>query len=512
MDVRALLRQAARLYSDREAVVDGQVRVTFGQAWERGCKLANGFLALGLSPGDRLGVLDQNSLKSVDAYLGSAIANIARVPLYPRNGRESHRYMLEHTGCRALIVDEDLLDDVRGLETDLPELRHIIVRDRNYEPWLQTQSAHDPDPPISPNDLYAIRHTGGTSGKPKGVPFSHRSWIDAATLVFYNLPPVLLGDKCLHVAPISHGSGYFFLPIWASGGSNVMLNRFDADTTYEIIESESIAYLFVVPTILANLVEAARTSRPPVSSLKAVMVGGAPTSDATALGAFNIFGQVLFQGYGQTEVSFVTMMPAAEWFGSMFGSNPLRSAGRPLPLAEVSIIDDDGHRLMPGTTGEIALRSIAQLDEFWQSPETTAARIVDGWVRTNDVGHLDDNGYLYITDRKDDMIISGGFNIWPRELEQVIETLPGIVEVAVFGVPDERWGETPVAICSLSPGSQVSTHEIIGVCRDALGSYKKPTQVHFATDPLPKTAVGKIDRKKLRESYWKDQERRVAGN
>jgi acyl-CoA synthetase (AMP-forming)/AMP-acid ligase II len=225
-----------------------------------------------------------------------------------------------------------------------------------------------------------------------------------------------------------------------------------------------------------------------------------------------VFGDALFQGYGQTEVCFVTMMPSAEWFGSIPGSVPLRSAGRAMPLASIDIVGDDGGSLGVGETGEIALRSIAQLGEFWNAPETTAARIVDGWVRTNDVGHLDANGFLYVTDRKDDMIISGGFNIWPRELEQIIERLPGVSEVTVFGVPDDRWGETPLAVCRLEPGSDLTADTIITACSSALGSYKKPGHVQVTTEPLPRTPVGKVDRKRLREQHWAHLDRRVAGN
>jgi acyl-CoA synthetase (AMP-forming)/AMP-acid ligase II len=511
MEVRELLRQAAQRYPDRVAVIDEGRATTFAEAWARGCRLANGLLALGLRAGDRIGVLDENSLASVDAFLGAAIANVVRVPLYPRNSRESHRYMLEHTGCRAVIVDQDLADSVAGLEAEVPGLETVLVRDDKYESWLAKFNSGDPDPAIEPADLFVIRHTGGTSGRPKGVPYTHRSWIDASTLVFFNLPPVLLGDRCLHVAPISHGSGYMFLPIWASGGVNIMHRRFEPEQVLDTIARDRVGYVFVVSTMLASMVDAPRAGERDLSSVKALMLGGAPVSDATALRAHDLFGDALFQGYGQTEVCFVTMMPSAEWFGALPGSVPLRSAGRAMPLASIQIVDDDGCPLPAGETGEIALRSVAQLAAFWNDPETTAKRIVNGWIRTNDVGHLDANGYLYVTDRKDDMIISGGFNIWPRELEQVIEELPGVAEVTVFGIPDERWGETPLALCRLESGAELTAAEIADACAQALGSYKKPGRVEFSTGPLPKTPVGKIDRKRLREPYWAHSFRHVSG-
>jgi acyl-CoA synthetase (AMP-forming)/AMP-acid ligase II len=264
--------------------------------------------------------------------------------------------------------------------------------------------------------------------------------------------------------------------------------------------------------MLAAVVNRPGIERHDLSSLKAVVIAGAPTSDDTLLRAHEVFGDTLFHGYGQTEVNYVTMMTASEWFSTVPGSNPLRSVGRALPMAQIEIIDDDGKPLPTGEIGEIALKTPSQLTEFWDAPEATAERIVDSWVRTNDVGYIDANGYLYITDRKDDMIISGGFNIWPRELERVIEHLPGVVEVSVVGVPHDRWGESPLAVCRLEVGAHLTAEDVIEACRAELGSYKKPATVTFLHEPLPRTAVGKIDRKALREPYWAGHDRRVAGN
>ena len=245
-------------------------------------------------------------------------------------------------------MDQDLADSVVGLEDEIPGLETVLVRDDEYESWLAKFDCRDPDPRIGSDDLFVIRHTGGTSGRPKGVPYTHRSWIDASTLVFFNLPPVLLDDRCLHVAPVSHGSGYMFLPIWASGGINIMHRRFEPAQVLEAIEHHHVGYMFVVSTMLASLVEAPHASGRDLSSMKALMMGGAPVSDATALRAHELFGDAMFQGYGQTEVCFVTMMPSAEWFGvcpgrGRFGrpAGPCRSApsasstrtGTPCPRA-----------------------------------------------------------------------------------------------------------------------------------------------------------------------------------
>ena len=225
-----------------------------------------------------------------------------------------------------------------------------------------------------------------------------------------------------------------------------------------------------------------------------------------------MFGDVLYQGYGQTEALPVCMMGPDEWFSSVKGSNPLRSAGRALPFAYLEIRDpsDPEINLPIGAEGEIAIKCDGQMIEFWENKKATDERISsDGFVLTGDIGKLDGNGYLYVLDRKDDMIISGGFNIWPAELENIILSHPEVSEVAVFAGPHEKWGETPIAVCVIPKSVEVAESEIIELCSSKLGSYKKPTKVIFQTESLPKSPVGKIQRKILREPFWNKDERRV---
>ena len=207
MDVRTLMRRAAQHYSSREAIVHNDTRLTFAQAWERGVRLANGLLSMGLKPGDRVGVLEDNSVEAADLFQAAAIANLVRVPLYPRNGRPAHTHMLGHTNCRALLVSEHHAHEVEGLQQELPDLEHIFVRDEGYEAWLASQSPEDPDVPVSASDYFIIRHTGGTTGLSKGVAYTHKAWLAAGRDWFYTFPPVEPGDKCLHFGP-------YFPRIW----------------------------------------------------------------------------------------------------------------------------------------------------------------------------------------------------------------------------------------------------------------------------------------------------------
>jgi acyl-CoA synthetase (AMP-forming)/AMP-acid ligase II len=506
------MRRAAQHYSGYEAVVHNETRLTFAQAWQRGVRLANGLLAMGLKPGDRVGVLEDNSVEAADLFQAAAIANLVRVPLYPRNGRPAHTHMLEHTDCRVLLVSENHAHEVDGLTEELVALERIFVRDDGYERWLADQSDVDPDVPVHPNDYFIIRHTGGTTGLSKGVAYTHKAWLAAGRDWFYTFPPVEPGDKCLHLGPISHGSGYQYLPIWLAGGCNMMLDHFETAHTLDVLEQEGINFAFMVPTMVNAVVHDNGARGRDFSSLKCLLVAAAPIQDATALAAREVFGDVLYQGYGQTEVLPVSMMNSAQWFADIAGSNPLRACGLALPFSQVEIWDDDNQPLPANEVGEIVARSDGMMSEFWNNPEATAQRIVNGWIKTGDLGKLDANGYLYVVDRADDMIISGGFNIWPAELENVLAGHPAVLEVAVFGIPHGRWGETPHALCVVHEDMSVGAEELIEWVSKDLGSYKKPGSVTITNEALPKSPVGKIKRKDLREPFWAGIDRRVSGS
>jgi len=511
MDVRTLMRRSAGFYADQEAVVHREARLTFAEAWERGLRLANGLLALGLQPGDRVGVLEDNCLSAADAYLGLTAANLVRVPLYPRNSREAHAHMLGHTGCRAVTTTVPYAETVLGLEKELPALEHVLVRDDGYESWLAAQASADPDPPVRESDWYIIRHTAGTTGKSKGVAYSQKAWLDAGRNWFHQWPPVEPGDKTLHVSPISHGSGYLFTPTWLSGGANHVLDHFEPEACLDVLEAEGINYIFAVPAVLAAIARHPSAKGRDWSRLKVINVGGAPIADDTALTARAVFGDVLYQIYGQTEALPIAEIGPRQWFATVDGSNPLRSAGRPSPFADIEIQDEAGNPLPIGESGEIAVRCDGQMVGFWENEEATKERLVKGLVLTGDIGRLDANGFLYIHDRKDDMIVSGGFNIYPAELENVIMGHPAVIEAAVFGIPSEKWGETPCAVVTVEALGMITEDEVVELCRARLGSYKKPSTVVLRTEPLPRTPVGKLARKVLREPYWQGVDRRVSG-
>ncbi|MFF2060108.1 class I adenylate-forming enzyme family protein [Rhodococcus qingshengii] len=511
MDVRSILRRSALYNGDRIAVVASGRRITFTESWDRAVRLANALRAVGLTPGDKVAVLEKNSLAAIDFYVGAAVAGICRVPLYARNRTESHVQMLTNAEAVAVIVDKEFLHELDGVLDAVPSLQQIIVRDESYEDWLAEHSSVDPDVDIAPDDLFVIRYTGGTTGQPKGVPFSHEKWWRGARDWFYLFPAPVSGDAVLHIGPISHAAGYTLLPVWAAGGTQVVVDGLSADELIEVFESERIAYTFMPPTLLNRLTRVLGAKDRDLSALKVLFVGASPISEETTQRARDVFGdEKLWQLLGGTEACPTAGMGAADWFADVPGSEPLLAAGRLFPWAELEVRDEEGREVPTGEVGDIWVRSDTSATEFYNAPEETAERIRDGWVSVGDVGRIDTNGYVYLIDRKNDMIVSGGFNIYPGELENVIASHPDVLEVAVFAVPNATWGESPMAVCMVAEGANVTEDEIITLVSDRLGSYKKPVHVQFQTEPLPRSPVGKLMRRTLREPHWDGHARRIS--
>jgi acyl-CoA synthetase (AMP-forming)/AMP-acid ligase II len=512
MNVRTILRRSATFHREHVAVVADGRQLTFQEAWSRGLRLANGLTEYGLAPQDAVGVLETNGLPALDFYLGAAAANFIRVPLYVRNARRAHVTMLNNTRAKVLVVDEKHLAEVEGIQDDVPTLERIVVRDTSYESWLESQSANDPDLDIADTDLFVIRHTGGTEGIPKAVAISHDTWAATGRDWFYPLPPPQLGDPLLHVGPLSHASGYTLLPVWAAGGVQVPVADLTPEQLVAVMERERIAYAFLPPALLNMLTRVPGVEKRDWSHAKCFFTGSAPISEETIERSRRAFGdRLLYQLFGQTEAVPVAGMGPNEWFAEVEGSTPTRACGRVLPWVDIEIRDEENRPLPLGENGEIAVRCAGAFDGFYDAPEETARRLVDGWVLMGDMGRIDENGYLYLVDRKNDMIVSGGFNIYPGELENAIASHPAVIEVAVFGIPHEKWGETPMAVCMVDPDVSVTEEEIVELVAEELGSYMKPGKVEFTTEPLPKTPVGKIVRRVLREPHWADHEARVAG-
>jgi len=511
INVRDAMRQAAKWHKNRPAIISGDRELTFAEAWDRGLRLANAFAKLGLKPQDKIAVLEQNCLEAADFVVACAIGNYVRVPLYKKNAPEAHAHMVRNTGCKALVVDKQHLYEVEGIEDAVDCLEQLIIRDESYESWLAEHDNTDPNPEISLDDYYIIRHSGGTTGIPKGIAFTHDAWMNMNRDWTYRCPTIEAGDCAIHVAPISHGSGFLFIPLFIQGGCNVLEPGFDAERCWNLL-SEYGGYMFAVPTIISDLVAHGEGKGRSFDKLKAIVIGGSPMLPQTAQKAQEVFGETLHQMYGLSEVTPVVWMTPKEWFSEVEGSEPLVAAGRIMPFCRVRIVDEDDNDVGPNEVGELVLQADGMIHEYWNSPELTAKKFFDGWMRTGDVGRVDENGYLYLSDRKDDMIISGGFNIWPAELELVIGDLPQVREVAVVRAPHERFGETPVAVIVLNPGETLDPEVVIKTCNDRLGKLKRPSAVVFKDEPLPRTPVGKIKRDVVRQEFWEGKGSSMGGS
>jgi acyl-CoA synthetase (AMP-forming)/AMP-acid ligase II len=510
MDVATLMRQAASLNAHFTALITEDRKLTFAEAWARGARLANALRALGVKQGDRVAGLEDNNLACADLFLGCAIAGAVRVPLYPRNSRQAHRSMLDGTACCMVIADEAHAESVFGLEDELPNLGHVLVRDWRLREMASRPRRHRAGSPYRPRRLVhppLRRHHPGTEGC--GL---HAARLGPELPKLGLLARAYAPRQCHRPRrPISHASGYLFLPAWLAGAANLLMGAFEPGKALTMMADHHVTHMFASPSLLASLARHPAAGQHDWRGPQSIMVGGAPITDATALLAREVFGDVLFQVFGQTEAVPLATMGPEGWFSDIEGSVPLRAAGRVTPFAQVEIRGPDGTVLPIGDEGEIVAKVEGQMRGYWGEENETKTRLINGWVHTKDIGRLDANGFLYVLDRADDMIVSGGLNIWPAELETVIADHPGVIEVAVFAIPDDRWGETPMAVVCVSDVTAVTREELIEMCRERLGSYKKPSRVDFTTEPLPKSVVGKLLRKELREPHWAGRDRRVAG-
>lgn len=295
MNVTSLLRQSVRYHADRVAVIVDGRSITYGEAWDRGVRVANGLARAGVGQADRVAVLERNSLEAADNYLGCAIGGFCRVPLYARNKRQSHIKMLNNVAATTLVVDEEFVHEVHGLAGEVPSLQRIIFRDSAYERWLVDQDSNDPMVEGRPNDIFVIRHTGGTTGDPLAAPFTHKQWYHTARDYFYLVPPPSPGDVCLHVGPISHASGYWFLPMWMAGGAQVLIDGLSPRALASTIAQERVTHMFMPPTMLNMVCRADGIESYDFSALRCLLVGSAPTSEGTLIQARRLFGDALHQ-------------------------------------------------------------------------------------------------------------------------------------------------------------------------------------------------------------------------
>ena len=499
------------------AYIQDERRFSFQEIGELSCRIANGLIAACFEREAKAAVWSDNDVIGWTCALGMWRAGMTYIPVNGRNPAAENQYVLDAFDCEVLFFSEAFASVIEALRPSLPKVKLWVCIDSelSWAPSLATWSAgrRSTMPAIAydMDDIVTLSATGGTTGTPKGVMNTHRGFQTYFAQFMMAFPYESAHCVNLAAAPMTHTAGMLSLPCTARGGTVVVLAKPDPAQLIGAIAKHRVTELFLPPTVIYRLIDIPGIEQQDFSSLKYFLYGAAPMSVEKLKRAIELFGPVMAGGYGQTEApASISYLTPAEHFvdGKLALDDRLSSVGRPNPLVRVELMNDRGEILPPGETGEICVRGDLVMKGYYKAPEKTAETIVDGWLHTGDIGHLDEQGYLHITDRKKDMIISGGFNVYPSEVEQVIWAHPAVQDCAVIGVPDEQWGEAVKAVVELNAGHTVSADELVALCKERLGSIKAPKSVDFVP-ALPRSTVGKVLKKDLRERYWQGQQRRI---
>jgi len=473
------------------------------------------------SPATASGCSVRTAPRPVEQVAGIALGGFVRCALYAHQTPAVNAALLGDVGARVLIADASMLQGEGAALIGMAGVEHVIPyggpapeRAHGYEALLADAGTADSGHTSRADDIHVIRFSAGTTGHPKGIVHTVQGWLAIGDEYRWVTPQLDERDVYLAAGQLTHAAVLFLWPILQVGGRVVVLPAFEPGRVLELIERERATFTLVVPTMIQALVAHPDARTRDLTTLRCLNYAASPISETTIAAAIKVFGQhVLYQLYGQSEAVPITMLLPHQHavHGTEQERRLLRSVGRATPGTVLTIVDDEGRALRPGEVGEVAALTPGAMTRLWNDPEGSAARrLADGSVLTRDMGYLDADGFLFLADRKEDMIISGGFNIWPAELENALAAHPAVAEVCVVGVPHDRWGETPKAVVVLKTGGSASADELIELTRERVGAVKKVTSVEFA-DELPKSGVGKVLRRVVRERYWGARSDRIGG-
>ncbi|MEW2357358.1 long-chain-fatty-acid--CoA ligase [Spirillospora sp. NPDC029432] len=510
-----ILRERAQRHPDRVAFHAGDLSITYRDFDRRADRAAAALAAAGVGHGDRVAVLDKNSLEYAEQLFGAARIGAAQVPINYRLAPDEVAYIVNNAQAKVFIVGPEFVPVLDAIAGKLEHTRHTIVigGGGGYEDYATWMDAHDPGGPVDAtdtSDVFVQLYSSGTTGLPKGVMLTHDNFL--SVLPLSNDIWDIGDDTVLMVAmPMYHVAGNALTTcVIFDGITGVIAREPDPTAIARDIERRKVSHVFLVPVLLQFMQLIPEVAEADMSSLKLLLYGASPISDDVLRGAMRMLPTTRFmQVYGLTETTgAITYLPVEDHDPDGPNAHRLRSAGIPNPSCELKIVDPATLEEMPlGKVGEILCRTPQNMKGYWEMPEATSAALLpDGWFRTGDAGYLDEDGYLYIHDRVKDMIISGGENIYPAEVENVLMNHPMVTDCAVIGVPDEKWGETPKGIVVLS--EDVPEKELIDWCRERLAHFKCPTSIE-RRDEIPRNPTGKILKRDLRAPYWQGQDRAV---
>ena len=518
MNTTDFLNIASAICPDRDFIVFEGQRWSFAQTSERVNRLANALTQLGIEKGDRVGILHVNCNQYIEAYFASAKLGAIFVPLNFRAKAEELNYMVSNAEAKVLIVGSRYADMVAQMIPSLPTVKDCICVDKDYSDWLYYENIIDSSPAdevikeIGDEEITVLMYTAGTTGRPKGVPLTHNGFV---SYVLENVEPANpeIEENNLLTVPMYHVAGIQAMMAAVYGGRTlVLMKQFEVEEWMETVQKEKVTRAMLVPTMLKWVIDHPEFNKYDLTSLKVITYGAAPMPFEVIKKAIELLPWVRFiNAFGQTETaSTITSLGPEDHIIDGTEEEKERklkrltsSIGRPLSDVEIRIVDDDGNPLPFSEVGEIWAKGPRLMSGYWKDEEKTSQAITeDGWLRTGDKGWMDEEGYIYLAGRGDDMIIRGGENISPEEVEDVLYAHPKIQEAAVIGVPDPEWGQEPRAIVVLKEGERATPEEIIDFSRPRLAGFKRPRSVVFM-DALPRNQMGKILKKELRETYGK---------
>lgn len=495
------LRRALSVGPDRISVVCGSTTLTHRQTYERCSRLVGALRSLGLAKGDRVAVVARNCHRYLELYLAVPAGGMVLVPLNTRHVEAELRYALQDSGTRILVTDRD-----PGPLADLVE-RVIRLDTGEYDALLAAAAPAELGQDVSEDDLAGLFYTGGTTGAAKGVMLSHRNLV--ANTIHGLIGIGLTGeDRWLAMAPMFHAAGTFCVlaTTWLAG-THVVLPAFDAAAALDLLEREHCTATIAVPAMLAAMNEEQFARPRDTSSLRVLTHGAAPVATDVLRRATRAFPTAeLVHLYGATETA--PLITSSRNEQALLEGPRAASCGQALVGVDVVVLDPLGERLPLGEVGEVAVGGPNVMQGYWGKPAETARALVGGWYLTGDLGRLDDEGYLFLVDRAKDMVVTGGENVYSTEVEEALYTHPAVLEAAVFGVPDQRWGEAVHAV--VVPRSPVTSEELLAHCRTRIASYKLPKRIDVTEQPLPKSGAGKVLKRELREPFWEGRETRIG--
>ena len=510
----------AREHPERPCLVFGDRTLTYAEAAAQSHKLARALLGCGLAPGERFGLLAKNSLEYLLFFLAGSKTGIVPVPLNYRLAPPELAYIVNDARARVLVARGECVAAFDAARASCPELKTCVALDAppcaswlDYRDWIGGESSAPlaSDPARPEDDLYQM-YTSGTTGRPKGAVLSQRSVIEHLFQQFtmLELPP---RERVLLVAPMYHAAAALTaLGAMVAGSTAVIHEDFSPQAVVRALSEDGITRTTLVPVMIqACLLAVPDVAQRRYDALQLIVYGASPIAADVLRRALEVFRCDFAQGYGMTETTAALTFLSREDHRRALAGRPelLLSAGRPLPGTEVRVVRPDGSDAAPGEVGEIVGRGAQLMRGYWNLPEASAEALRGGWMHTGDAGSLDADGYLYLQDRVKDMIVSGGENVYPREVENVLFSHPAVADVAVIGVPDPKWGEAVKAIVVLRPGASATPEALLAHCRGRLGGYKCPRSVDFV-EALPRNPSGKVLKKDLREKYWAGQSRRIS--